>query len=308
MNGGNGQLLNSHISETYLNINPMEKEGKKLSKTIIIDAGHGGTDPGAVGFGIKEKDWTLEISRYQYERLKELGARVYMTRQSDLSLDPTQRIARIKNQYDVCVSNHWNAFNGSARGVETIHSVHARAAFAKDLADAIVKVTRLPLRRVFTREIRKGIDYYFMHRLTGRTETVIIEYGFIDNHLDHEAYTQGDLFIATGEAVVECICRKIGVQYIKPGNSKNPHTVLSQPDPDSTYIGKRVESIHDGQLRFYNKPSWSDEDVFGYVTKGQGFPVIVDKVSVGKAKQYKVRNSAGAVFYITASPIYVRVV
>lgn len=289
----------------------MEKEGKKLSKTIIIDAGHGGTDPGAVGFGIKEKDWTLEISRYQYKRLKQLGTRVYMTRQSDLSLDPTQRIARIKNQYDVCVSNHWNAFNGSARGVETIHSVHARPAFAKELADSLTKVTGLPLRRVFTREMKKSVDYYYMHRLTGKTETVIIEYGFIDNVLDHNVFKHVDVFSAAGEAVVECICRKIGIPYVKPiigseaSNQAKPSDVITK-GPD--YIGKRVKSIHEGQLRFYTKPSWADNDVFGYVTKGQGFPVILEKVTVGKGEQYKVENSVGRVFYITASSTFVKVV
>lgn len=282
-----------------------------MSKTIIIDTGHGGTDPGATGFGVNEKDWTLEISLYQYKRLKALGAQVEITRKSDVSLDPTQRIARIKNQYDVCVSNHWNAFNGLARGVETIHSVHAKSDFARDIADSLVKTTGLPLRRVFTREIRKGTDYYFMHRLTGKTETVIIEYGFIDNALDHQAYTRSDLFIQASEAVVECICRKIGIQYVKPDELKETSPVSNGQGSNKSapaYIGKRVESIHDGQLRFYIKPSWADQDVFGYVTKGLGFPAILEKVKVGTGEQYKVKNSAGKTFYITASPTYVRVV
>ena len=40
---------------------------------IIIDAGHGGSDPGAHGNGVTEKDWTLEVSLHQYEFLKKLG-------------------------------------------------------------------------------------------------------------------------------------------------------------------------------------------------------------------------------------------
>ena len=42
-------------------------------KKVVIDAGHGGTDGGAVGNGIIEKDLTLEISRYIHNRLNEFG-------------------------------------------------------------------------------------------------------------------------------------------------------------------------------------------------------------------------------------------
>lgn len=76
----------------------------------------------------------------------------------------------------------------------------------------------------------------------------------------------------------------------------------------SSYVGKRVESIHNGNLRFYARPSWKDKDVVGYVKKGYGFPTIVSKVKVGKGYQYKVKNSKGKVFYITASPKYVKVI
>jgi hypothetical protein len=275
-------------------------------KSIILDSGHGGTDSGAVGFGVKEKDWALEMSQYQFKRLKDLGAKVAMTRKSDVTLSPTERIARVKNKYDVCVSNHWNAFDGSARGVEAIHSLHAKPAFANDLANRIVKATGLPFRRVFTREMSKGVDYYFMHRLTGKTETVIVEYGFIDNKQDNEMYQRREIFQQVAETVIEGICQKIGVTYTVP-NTDSKHK--NNPTQSiNNYLGKRVESIYDGELRYYNKPSWKNEDVYGRLTKGMGFPTIIDKVRVGKGEQYKVKNSKGQVFYVTASPKYVRLV
>lgn len=280
-----------------------------MSKSIIIDAGHGGNDSGATGFGVREKEWALEISKYQFQRLKELGANVALTRKSDITLNPTERIAKIKNKYDVCVSNHWNAFNGTARGVETIHSIHAKPTFATDLANRVVQATGLPFRRVFTREMRSGADYYFMHRLTGRTETVIMEYGFIDNQQDHDAYLKQAIFEQAAEAVIEGICQKIGIQYKQPNGKNNQATKKSTFQQETpSYIGKRVESIHNGSLRFYNKPSWSAQDVYGHLTKGIGFPTILDKVTVGNGEQYKVMNSSGQVFYVTASPKYVQVV
>ncbi|MDD1371135.1 N-acetylmuramoyl-L-alanine amidase, partial [Bacillus sp. MHSD17] len=60
------------------------------------------------------------------------------------------------------------------------------------------------------------------------------------------------------------------------------------------------------QLRFYSKPSWSDADVAGVVTKGLGFEII-EKIDVQGSPQYKVKNSKGSIFYITASPTYVEV-
>ena len=279
-----------------------------MSKLIILDAGHGGSDPGASGFGILEKDWNLKMTLYQYKRLKELGADVHLTRDRDLTLEHVQRVARIKNQYAVCVSNHWNAFNGQARGIEVNHSVHAKPAFAEDLAERLAEATGLPLRRVFSRTMKPGVDYYYMHRLTGKTETVIIEYGFIDNATDHQAYLKESVFYAAAEAVIEGICKKIGIDYkrsVAPGKGETKRPVEKVQSKE--YSGKRLVSHYDGKLRFYTKPSWEDKDVFGYVIKGQGFPTVLEKVSVGRGEQYKVKNSKGKVFYITASPVYVTV-
>ena len=200
-----------------------------MAKSIIIDPGHGGTDPGAIGFGVREKDWNLRISLYQYERLKELGANVAITRTTDVTLDSVPRTNKIKNKYDYCISNHWNAFNGSARGVETIHSIFSNGRFAKALADAIVKASGLPLRRVFKKGNSVGTDWYFMHRLTGNTETVIIEYGFLDNQTDHNWYKNEANFYKVAEAVIEAVCKEIGITYKAKGQVAKPSVPKGTP-------------------------------------------------------------------------------
>ena len=223
-----------------------------MSKTIIIDPGHGGTDPGAVGFGVREKDWNLRISLYQYNRLKELGAKVGITRTSDVTLDSVPRTNKIKNKYDICISNHWNAFNGTARGVETIHSIHGGKEFATKLANAIVKASGLTLRRVFSRKNSSGTDYYFMHRLTGSTTTIIVEYGFLDNVTDHNWYKNDSNFIKAAEAVIEEACKEIGVKYVAPGGAVKP-APASKPATGKLYRvqagafseSKNAEKLHE---------------------------------------------------------------
>ncbi len=92
---------------------------------VVIDAGHGGSDPGASGNGIIEKDLTLEISQYMYDLFKNLGVDVKMTRISDETLSPTERVNRILDAYGnnsdvIVVSNHINAGGGESQSVTNI--------------------------------------------------------------------------------------------------------------------------------------------------------------------------------------------
>lgn len=94
-------------------------------KGIVIDPGHGGNDPGAIGNGIKEKDYALLISKYMYDRFKELGVPVSITRTTDETLSPKNRVNRINNYYGtsddvIVISNHLNAGGGDGQSVTNI--------------------------------------------------------------------------------------------------------------------------------------------------------------------------------------------
>ncbi|MCU4843724.1 peptidoglycan recognition protein family protein [Bacillus cereus] len=86
----------------------------------------------------------------------------------------------------------------------------------------------------------------------------------------------------------------------------NPSYIkFEKKEPVNPIAGKRVVAKVDN-LRFYDSPSWADRDVAGTVDEGLGFQII-DKVSVNGSQQYKVKNSGGNVYYITASSYYVEI-
>ncbi len=74
---------------------------------------------------------------------------------------------------------------------------------------------------------------------------------------------------------------------------------------DSSIVGKRVVSKVNN-LRFYDAPSWQDKDVAGSVDAGLGFTIDA-KINVNGSPQYKVHNSKGKTYYITASEAHVYV-
>lgn len=83
----------------------------------LTGASHGGDDPGASGNGIIEKDLTLKISQYMYDRFKDLGIPVKMTRTTDETISPTERVKRVLDAYGnsndvIVISNHINAGGG----------------------------------------------------------------------------------------------------------------------------------------------------------------------------------------------------
>ena len=81
---------------------------------IVVDAGHGGSDPGAVSGNLREKDFNLEAANYMYNRFRELGVPVAITRDSDETLSRTERLNAMTNTFGndskvIVLSNHINA-------------------------------------------------------------------------------------------------------------------------------------------------------------------------------------------------------
>ncbi|WP_227021489.1 N-acetylmuramoyl-L-alanine amidase family protein [Oceaniferula marina] len=89
--------------------------------TVIIDAGHGGRDPGTRGYFSHEKEYTLKVARLARDMLQKKGYRVVMTRNSDVYLSLANRV-NIANRYApnaIFISIHFNSGQSKANGIET---------------------------------------------------------------------------------------------------------------------------------------------------------------------------------------------
>ena len=81
---------------------------------VIVDAGHGGADTGAVGNNILEKDLNLRAAQYMYKRLQELNIPSVIIRDKDEDLPKNERIKRVlevnnNEPNTILISNHINA-------------------------------------------------------------------------------------------------------------------------------------------------------------------------------------------------------
>lgn len=196
----------------------MNNNEDRAVRKVIIDPGHGGTDSGATGNNLLEKDYNLLISKYMYDRFKELGIPVAITRDSDTTLSPTDRVNTILNKFGnssdvILISNHVNS--GGGEGAEVIYALRNRDTLAKRILEnigAAGQETRKYYQRRLPSDTSK--DYYFIHRNTGNLEPLIVEYGFIDDTKDVEFLKENYKELA--EAVISAVANYIGVPYTPP--------------------------------------------------------------------------------------------
>lgn len=210
---------------------------------VIIDPGHGGVDSGAAYNNLLEKDYNLLISRYMYDRFNELGVPVYLTRDSDVTLNPSDRTRKVlsflgNNPNVVVISNHLNA--GGGDGAEVIYALRNDSKLANAILDNIGD-TGQNTRRVYQRRLpsNSNKDYYYMLRDTGNTESLIVEYGFIDNLSDVEFLK--DNYKELAEAVVKSVLEYKNIPYEEPSNM--PTDIYKVAAGDTLYsIAKKLDT------------------------------------------------------------------
>lgn len=233
---------------------------------VVVDAGHGGADPGAVNGGLQEKDFTLEASLYMYDRLNDLGIPAVLTRDYDENISREERLRRANEAFGgspnaILISNHINA--GGGEGAEVIYALRNNSTLAQSILEEIGNEGQI-MRKYYQRRLPEdpSKDYYYIIRETTPLQSVLVEYGFIDNANDR-VKLQNDLLNYV-EAVVRAIAEYAGVPYTPPsGSNDNYYTVSSG---DTLYSIARKFGVTVAQLRDANNLS-SDTLSIGQILK-----------------------------------------
>lgn len=202
-----------------------------MAKKIVIDAGHGGSDPGASGNGIIEKDLTLKISQYMYNRFRELGIPVAMTRNTDETLNQSTRTSRVLDAFGnskdvIVISNHINA--GGGDGAEVIYALRNNSTLSGKILDELEQAGQ-NIRKNYQLRLpsNPSKDYYFMLRDTGNTEAIIIEYGFLDSPGDDVDQLKNN-YEQFAEAAVKAIADYLNIPYEAP--TTNEYYIVQKGD------------------------------------------------------------------------------
>ena len=192
-----GLLLTQITLSILQNAIPAQSNTSRLltPHTIVIDAGHGGNDPGKVGTDqTLEKDINLKIALYLKEILENQDMKVILTRDKDTDLSTTsshsklsdmkERLSLIqKSDANLVISIHQNSY--------TAPQVYGAQCFYLSTSEESKKLAFLLQQKIITstnqtkiREIKGNSDYYLLKH--SPVPTVIVECGFLSNPQEEE--------------------------------------------------------------------------------------------------------------------------
>lgn len=188
-------------------------ESAKIAESevqVVIDAGHGGEDPGKVGVNdVLEKDLNLQIAQKVKKHLEEAGISVAMTREDDIGFyedgvankklaDMQKRVALInETNPKVTVSIHQNSYtDSSVKGAQVFYHTGSKEgeAFALLMQEELRAIDEDNQRQI------KGDSTYYMLKQT-QVPTIIVECGFLSNYEEAEKLTREDYQNAVAQAI-----------------------------------------------------------------------------------------------------------
>ncbi|GKV64926.1 MULTISPECIES: N-acetylmuramoyl-L-alanine amidase [unclassified Sporosarcina] len=176
-----------YVHKSYLKL--LNQTGNPLrDRVIVVDAGHGGHDPGTGKNGQTEKAITLKVSKKLEAKLKNAGAKVLMTRSTDkyYSLEARTEFAK-KNYAEAFVAIHVNSAGSSASGAETYYdsSANPNATESRDLATFIQR-NIVQKANMVDRGVKNNRFYVIRNN---NVAAVLVELGFLTNSADYAKLT-----------------------------------------------------------------------------------------------------------------------
>ena len=185
---GSEAFIAGWIVQTLGNVPTINRTGGSSplkNKTIVIDAGHGGKDVGAIGVsGAYEKDITIRTAKLLYDKLVAAGATVQMTRMNDTSISLRDRVqVAHRHKADAFISIHYDSIDiPSVRGTTTYYYTNESKKLAENIHQTLIQSTNLR-----DRKVNKG---NFLVLRENRQPSVLLELGYISNR-EEEAIILG---------------------------------------------------------------------------------------------------------------------
>ena len=244
---------------------------------VFLSAGHGGSDPGAVAYGLKEKDINLNVLKACRDELKRHKVTVICSREKDEN-DPVGQEVKEANAADVDIAASFHINAGKGDGFEV---------FCNPKNEDGMKLAKLGEKYIKelgqnSRGIKNGMHLCFIKNT--RMMAVLFESFFIDNDKDNNI----------GDTVSEQ--KKLGVAYakaildfldIKYKENKKSSTTKKETKKDTSY---KVEIIAD--VLKVRKGAGTSYGANGSVRKGQVYTIVDEKYN-GKTKWGKLKSGAG---------------
>ena len=205
---------------------------------VVIDAGHGGDDPGALGHGLREADINLGVAKEIERRLSARNYTVLLTREEDkrVKLGARQATGKVA---DCFVSIHCNAFNGAAHGHEAWYEKGDRT--SKDFASVLNKYMAGQFPSIVNRGLKSGSPETRTgwYTFDSGPADCLVELAFIDNAKDVKFLENkywNDWALALTNAIDQYVSKEAPTDTVPlPVENKPVNIPQGQPQRSSEY-------------------------------------------------------------------------
>ena len=240
----------------------------KIMAKIYIDPGHNcsGADTGAVGFGLKEQDVSVQIGVLLRDMLINSGQTVKMSRDSITDTVSSSLNGSLAYRYngandwnaDIFVSIHCNAANTKAYGCETYYCTGSTQGRA--LAECVQPHMTAETER-YNRGVKSANFAVIKHT---NMPAILVETAFIDNYDDNRFLASDDGKYKCAVAIYKGVCDYLGIEYKLESEDK----LVSREYEE---LNERLEKVENSMIYDYideNMPEWAVPTITKLVDKG----------------------------------------
>lgn len=240
----------------------------KIMAKIYIDPGHNptGDDTGAVGYGLKEQDVSVQIGVLLRDMLINSGQTVKMSRDSITDTVSSSLNGSLAGRYnaanswdaDIFVSIHCNAANTKAYGCETYYCTGSNQ--GKVLAECVQPHMAAETER-YNRGVKSANFAVIKHT---NMPAILVETAFIDNYDDNRFLASDDGKYKCAVGIYKGICDYLGIEYKLESEDK----LVSREYEE---LNERLEKVENPMIYDYvdeNMPEWARPTITKLVDKG----------------------------------------